>query len=196
MPDRNRHPDSSDTLSDILRDLPPEKQLIHVIDTLARQRNKTEAVIQDVSIHIRETGARLAGVETALNKIADLEKQMQEDRVRSEKTFERIGSTLDKTSERLVGIETALVELARLDKVEKEIREIDQRMENEVRDIGQRIDKEVRETDKRINAIEVRAAKADGVGEWTGKLVWQYLLWGGVFLFLVLNLVFGYILKK
>lgn len=181
MPDRDRNlPDVSDTFSDLLKDLPPDRQLIHVIDTLSRQRHRTEMIMQDVAAHIRQTGERLSGVESALNKIADIERQMQEDRIRSEKTFERIGNTLDKTSERLVGIETALVELARLDKVEKEIRELDQKVE-----------KEVRAMDKRIASNEVKSARQEGGQEWQGKLVFQYLVWGGAILLLLLNLVFS-----
>lgn len=193
MPDRDRNlPDVSDTFSDLLKDLPPDRQLIHVIDTLSRQRHRTEMIMQDVAAHIRQTGERLSGVESALNKIADIERQMQEDRIRSEKTFERIGNTLDKTSERLVGIETALVELARLDKVEKSLYELDQKVEKEVRDLDQKVVKEIRDMDRRIASSEVKSAKQEGGQEWQGKLVFQYLVLGCGILLLLLNLVFSF----
>lgn len=192
MPDKDRLDISAtDTISDILKDLPPDRQLIHIIDTLSRQRHRTETIMQDVAAHIRQTGERLGGVESALNKIADIERQMQEDRIRSEKTFERIGNTLDKTSERLVGIETALVELARLDKVEKALQELDAKVEKEVRDIDQKVFNEVRSIEKRISSNEAKNAKQEGGQEWQAKLIWQYLLWGGVFLFSLVNVLFS-----
>jgi chromosome segregation ATPase len=170
-----------DSTEDLLQDIPPEKQTLHIIRQLARQRERTEEALREVTRHIKETGIRLGGVESALEKIADLERkyhiiveEMRKEGLRSEKTFERIGATLDKTSERLIGIETALVGLNRLEDVEKEIREVD----------------------KKVNALEVKSAQQVGEASVNSKLIWQILLWGGGFLFLLANLAFSLLGKK
>lgn len=183
---RNRNHDlsldiTSDSSSDLLKDLPPEKQTIHLIHALARQRVRTEEALREVSTHIQETSRRLGGVEKALDKMADLEEkyhaimeEMREDRLRAEKTFDRISMTLDKTAERLGGVEKALVELARLEQVEKDIRAVD----------------------GKVAALEVKFASAHGEMGVNNKILWQVLSWGGGVLITVFMAYLTFFAKK
>lgn len=172
---------ASDSSTDLLKDLPPEKQTIHLIHALARQRVRTEEALREVSSHIQETSRRLGGVEKALGKMAELEEkyhaimeEMREDRVRSEKTFDRISVTLDRTAERLGGVEKALVELARLEQVEKDIRAVD----------------------AKVNTLEVKMASANGEMGVNTKIMWQVLQWAGGILIAVFMAYLTFFAKK
>lgn len=171
---RNPKPSLSDAALDVLHDLPPDKQIMHVINMLVRQKGKTEDALQDLSNGIREMSSRFGeGIDTATKSLAMMEQRYHGLVKDMEESNVRVAEIYKEHSARLSGIEKGLVELARLEGVETSIRALNDK----------------------ISLLEKDVALSKGEAAVTHKLAWQILLWGGGVTLLALNFLFQ-IFKK
>ena len=168
------NPSLSDAALEVLHDLPPDKQIMHVINMLVRQKGKTEDALQSLSDGIREMSSRFGeGIDTATKSLAMMEQRYHGLVKDMEESNVRVAEIYKEHSARLTGIEKGLVELARLEGVETSIKALNDK----------------------ISLLEKDVALSKGEAAITHKLAWQILLWGGGVTLLALNFLFQ-IFKK
>jgi len=164
----------SDAALDILKELPPDKQVLHIINMLVRQKGQTENAMKDLSENIREMSLRFGeGIDTATKSLLLMEQRYQGVVKDVEESNRRIADLTKEHGARLIGIEKLLTELTKLENLEKTILSVSDKLSN----------------------LEKDVALQKGEAGVTHKLAWQILMWGGTVAILVLNLLFQFFKK-